>query len=87
MVTTFRASFWAPPRQVQVNFRQGARPLHGLTRVIQVDPRFGLLVGGGDVGVDHRMTPWELQGRARVVVPSLSGGTERRAAVSTQQVT
>ena len=64
MVTTSRASSRALPRQVQVNFRQGARPLHGLTRVTRVDPRFGLLVGKGDVGVDHRMTPWELQGRA-----------------------
>ena len=65
MVTTSLASFWAPPRQVQVNFRQGDRTLHGLTRVIRVDPRFGFLVGKGNVGVDHRiMTPWELQGRA-----------------------
>lgn len=63
MATTSRASSRAPPRQVQVNFRQGARPLHGLTRVTRVDPRFGLLVGKGDVGVDHRMTPWELRGR------------------------
>lgn len=63
MATTSRASSRAPPRQVQVNFRQGARPLHGSTRVNRVDPRFGLLVGRGDVGVDHRMTLRELGGR------------------------
>lgn len=64
MATTSRASSRASPRQVQVNFRQGARPLHGLTRVTRVDSRFGFLVGKGNVGVEHRMTPWELQARA-----------------------
>ena len=64
MVTTSHASFWAPPRRVQVNFRQGARPLRGRTRVTRVDPRVGFLLGKGDVGVDHRMAPWELQGHA-----------------------